>query len=61
MINRFDSKDGKRSMIGVFPDEDLSVTVDENNVSIIEGSMEALRVLYDCLQDLFGDEEGCEE
>lgn len=38
MINRYDSKDGSRALIGI-NDEDLSVTVDENT-NIIEGSKE---------------------
>ena len=56
MINRYDSKDGSRALIGI-NDEDLSVTVDENNTNIIEGSKEALRELYYCLQDMFCDGE----
>ena len=57
MINRMDSKDGSRSIIAIYPDEDMCVTVEENNINLIEGSRDALKQLYYCLEDMFDGED----
>lgn len=53
MISRYEYKDGQRAMIAIFPDEDIVVTTDENDVALIGGPKGALRGLYAVLEELF--------
>ena len=57
MINRMDSEDGQRSMIAIYPDEDIACSTVENDIGLIEGKKENLRALYECLKDIFDEDE----
>ena len=57
MITRMDSEDGSRAMIAICQDEEIACSTVENDVGLIEGKKENLRALYECLKDLFDEDD----
>lgn len=56
MISRYDSKNGKRFLISITPDEDITLSHGDEtpigSIGLIESSESGFRELYYCLKDM---------